>query len=140
MCFPGFTQYHGVWSLQWVFSEIWRPIFNGISRDNYGRSVSLCSLRSLRASMCQLFKIHKARGECQERTKLNDLRRSSVHLNSPRRSLRSREIFASDFWLRKVSSKSQRCSLRFCFSVNLEAYKSDRWFILPLSGFSLKLF
>lgn len=37
------------------------------------RSVSLCSLRSLRASMCQLFKIHKARGECQERTKFNDL-------------------------------------------------------------------
>lgn len=33
--------------------------------------VSLCSLRSLRASMCQLFKIHKARGECQERTKFN---------------------------------------------------------------------
>lgn len=33
--------------------------------------VSLCSLRSLRASMCQLFKIHKARGECQERTKIN---------------------------------------------------------------------
>lgn len=38
-------------------------------------SVSLCSLRSLRASMCQLFKIHKARGECQERTKFNDLHR-----------------------------------------------------------------
>lgn len=44
------------------------------TRGREGRSVSLCSLRSLRASMCQLFKIHKARGECQERTKFNDLR------------------------------------------------------------------
>lgn len=37
--------------------------------------VSLCSLRSLRASMCQVLKIHKARGECQERTKYNDFHR-----------------------------------------------------------------
>jgi len=46
-------------------------------RDERG-SVSLCSLRSLRASMCQLFKIHKARGECQERTKFNDLHRLAI--------------------------------------------------------------
>lgn len=41
-------------------------------------SVSLCSLRSLRASMCQLLKIHKARGECQERTKFNDPHRLAI--------------------------------------------------------------
>lgn len=41
--------------------------------------MSLCSLRSLRASMYQLFKIHKARGECQERTIFN----VPINENSP---------------------------------------------------------
>lgn len=53
------------------FSKVYWTI--GLQDRDEERSVSLCSLRSLRASMCQLFKIHKARGECQERTKFNDL-------------------------------------------------------------------
>lgn len=77
------------------------------------RSVSLCSLRSLRASMCQLFKIHKARGECQERTKLNDSRANSPRialcLSLPLRKPRGPRVRPP---LRKVSIEGGRYRAR----------------------------
>lgn len=95
------------------------------SRDERG-SVSLCSLRSLRASMCQLFKIHKARGECQERTKFNDLHRLA---NAERQFVEN--LSGAGEPLRPVFvGKGQyqgprRHPLRFCCSVNLRNVTVD---------------
>lgn len=89
-------------------------------------SVSLCSLRSLRASMCQLFKIHKARGECQERTKFNDLHRLAKRRTSIRReSLRSRRASRPVFVGKGQYQGPRRHPLRFCCSVNLRNVTVD---------------
>lgn len=103
--------------------EYW-TVLVGLQDREERRSVSLCSLRSLRASMCQLFKIHKARGECQERTKCNDLHRLAIERQCefvggrPRSRRISRPIHG---WERSVSRDViRRRVLRFYFSVTLK--------------------
>lgn len=108
------------------FSKVcwYRTIPKGRQDRHKRGSVSLCSLRSLRASMCQLFKIHKARGECQERTKFNDLHRtrdrtSNIGVNSSRMSQEWRVSRPISIRKGQYQRITRRHSLRFYFFVTL---------------------